>query len=679
MKPPQPTPPNAADSAPAWTPADSANLYGVDAWGQGYFGVNQGGGLTVNPTQDPARAIDLLEVVEGMRERGLNTPLLLRFGDLLEHRLREIRRAFDHAIAEAGYQGAYRCIYPIKVNQQRHVCEEIAAVGDELGYGLEAGSKPELLAVLGLTSGKPEMPIVCNGFKDEEFIETVILAAKLGRNITTVVEKPSELDMLIKYARKYAVRPQIGIRVKLAARGAGMWEASGGVRSKFGLFVSEILQALELLEQEGMADCLSMLHCHIGSQVHDIHHLEAAANEIARVYCELRKLGAGLRAIDVGGGLGVDYDGSQTNWESSTNYRLEEYAAAVVSKVQSACDQAEVPHPDILSESGRAMVSYSSVLVCNVLGRSSFDAGMPVRELEQDASDDDAPPPLKELLEVRRELVPGKLRWAFHKATAARDQAHSLFDLGYLSLTGRAACDEVYWRICSRLWQLAKAEEEVPEELQPLDSSLSDIYFCNFSLFQSLPDSWAIHQVFPVCPIHRLDEEPTRRGVLADITCDSDGQIGQFPDKRQNEVKKVLELHELSADEPYYLGFFLVGAYQEILGDLHNLLGDTHAVHIRLDEDGEWEVDEVVRGDTVREVLGYVHFHPELLEEALRREIEKATRRQRLTVREGRSLLHYNREGLAGYTYLAEAEPVVQPAAPAAPDSSSQKPEPARP
>ncbi len=672
MTQPAPTSPAVASARPAsappapaaaepWTPADSASLYGVDAWGQGYFGVNAQGRLTVNPTQEPERAIDLLEIVEGVRERGMNTPLLLRFGDLLEHRLREIRRAFDQAIEHAGYDGAYRCIYPIKVNQQRHVCEEVADVGHQLGFGLEAGSKPELLAVLGLTSGKRAMPIVCNGFKDEEFIETVILATKLGRNITTVVEKPSELDMLVKYARKYDVKPQIGVRVKLAARGAGMWEASGGVRSKFGLFVSEILRALEVLEREGMAECLTMLHCHIGSQVHDIHHLEAAANEIARVYCELRNLGAtGLRSIDVGGGLGVDYDGSQTNWASSTNYRLEEYASAVVGKVKGACDQAEVPHPDILSESGRAMVSYSSMLVCNVLGRSSFDAGMPLKELQRYAADEEeAAAPLRELLEVLEELDAKKLRWAFHKATAARDQAHSLFDLGYLSLTGRAACDEVYWHVCQRLWELAQHEDEVPEELQPLGSTLSDIYFCNFSLFQSLPDSWAIHQVFPVCPIHRLDEEPTRRGILADITCDSDGQIGQFPDKRQNEVKSVLELHELEEDEPYYLGFFLVGAYQEILGDLHNLLGDTHAVHIRFDEDGDWEVEEVVRGDTVSEVLQYVHYSPELLEEALRREVEKATRRQRLTVREGRALLHYYRDGLEGYTYLEDAEPEV--------------------
>ncbi|RMH05245.1 MAG: biosynthetic arginine decarboxylase [Planctomycetota bacterium] len=675
MSQPQPFPAPSQDPN-TWTPQDAAALYGVDAWGQGFFAVTPDGRLTVRPTKDPAREIDLLEVVEGMRERGFTTPILLRFSDLLQHRLKEIRDAFDRVMSEVGYRGGYRCVYPIKVNQQRHVCEELARFGQELGFGLEAGSKPELLAVLGLTAGRPEMPIVCNGFKDEEFIETVILAAKLGRNITPVVEKPSELGLLVGAARKYGVRPQIGIRVKLAARGAGKWEASGGSRSKFGLFVSEVLQALELLQRENMADCLTMLHCHIGSQVHDIHHLEDAANEIARVYCELHRLGAGLRALDVGGGLGVDYDGSQTNWESSTNYRLEEYAAAVVGKVQAACDQAGVPHPEILSESGRAMVSYSSVLVCNVLGSSSFDAGMTLEEIEAGAraDGDDAPQPLRELLEVRRELAAGKLRWAFHKASAARDQAQSLFNLGYLSLTDRSACDELYWRICRRLWELAQEEEEIPEELQPLGSTLSDIYFCNFSLFQSLPDAWAIRQVFPVCPIHRLDERPTRLGVLADITCDSDGQIGQFPDKRQNEVKQVLELHPLRPEEPYYLGFFLVGAYQEILGDLHNLLGDTHTVHVRLDEDGDWEVEEVVRGDSVRQVLQYVNFRPEVLEEALRREVEKAMRRQRLTLREGRSLLHFFREGLEGYTYLEEAEPEV-PEAPSAP--AIVEPEPA--
>ncbi|KAA3611704.1 MAG: biosynthetic arginine decarboxylase [Planctomycetota bacterium] len=644
-----------------WTREDSVELYSIESWGRGYFGVNDQGHLTVMPDKDPNRAVDLLEIVEGMRERGFATPLLLRFSDLLEHRLKDMRRAFDHVIEKTGYQGNYCCVYPIKVNQQRLVCEELRHLAGSLGFGLEAGSKPELLAVLGLTAGMDNMPIVCNGFKDEEYIETVILATKLGRNITTVVEKAGELRMLVRFARKYNVRPNIGIRVKLASRGAGLWESSSGVRSKFGLFVSEVLHALHYLREEGLEDCLNLLHCHIGSQVHDIRRLEEAANELARVYCELRRMGAGLTIIDVGGGLGVDYDGSQTNWASSTNYGLEEYAAAVIDRIQSACDQAGAPHPDIFTESGRAMVAYSSVLVSNVVGRSSFDVRLPLEQIEAAAQKEDAPQPLKELLEVRRGLAPGALGWAFHKAAAARDQALSLFNLGYLSLEDRAACDELYWGVCHALLDFAQLEEEVPEELQPLQSALSDIYFCNFSLFQSMPDSWAIQQIFPISPIHRLDERPDRQGVIADITCDSDGQISQYADRRQSEVKKVLELHDPEPDKPYYLGFFLVGAYQEILGDLHNLLGDTHAVHVSIDESGEWTVDEVVHGDTVDEVLRYVNFRPDTLEDAMRRDVEKAMRSKRLTVREGRALLYYYREGMHGYTYLEEAEPVLPP------------------
>jgi arginine decarboxylase len=656
-----------------WTLAEALATYGIKAWGQGYFGVNEAGNLTVMPEKDPARAVDLLEVVEGLRERGYPTPLLIRFQDLLAHRLRDIKGAFDRARADHEYEGGYHCIYPIKVNQERSVCEEVARLAGELGFGLEAGSKPELLAVLGLTRGMEDTPIVCNGFKDEEFIETVILATKLGRHITTVVEKAGELDALLKYARRYDVRPRIGIRIKLASRGAGRWESSAGPRSKFGLFTSEALRAVEHLAAEGMVDCLDMLHCHIGSQVHDIMRLEDAVNELARVYCELHKLGAGLRGLDVGGGLGVDYDGSQTNWASSTNYRLDEYASVVVQRIKAACDEAEVPHPTILTESGRAMVAYSTLLVTNVLGRSSQDRQRPEVEAVIEAADagqvdapaPDTPAPLAELIELTGEIDNGRLRWAYHKAVAAHEQALSLFKHGMLDLRTRARCEELYWHVCRRLWNQAQALEEIPEELEPLGVELSDLYFCNFSLFQSMPDSWAIDQVFPVCPIHRLGEAPERQGILADITCDSDGQVSRFPDRSQQQEKRLLELHELEPDRPYYLGFFLVGAYQEILGDLHNLLGDTHAAHLRLDADGQWEVEDLVRGDQVADVLRYVNFAPEQLEESFRRDIESATRRGRMTVREGRALLQSWREGLSGYTYLEEAEPLVVPADPA--------------
>jgi len=649
--------------------AQARETYGIDAWGQGYFDVNAEGHLTVLPEQDPARQVDLFAVVEGLRERGYATPLLLRFHDLLGHRLREIKQAFDGAREERGYQGNYHCIYPIKVNQERHVCEEIARLAQELGFGLEAGSKPELLAVLGLTRGQEDTPIICNGFKDEEFIETVILATKLGRHITTVVEKAGELDALIRYAKKYNVRPRIGIRIKLASRGAGRWESSAGPRSKFGLFISEALRAVEHLAAEGMVDCLDMLHCHIGSQVHDIRRLEEAVNELARVYCELHKMGTGLCGLDVGGGLGIDYDGSQTNWSSSVNYRLDEYASVVVEKIQTACDEAGVPHPAILTESGRAMVAHSTMLVTNVLGRSSNDRQRPEVEAMIEAADagtsappsPETPAPLAELMELAGDVDPNRLQWSFRKAVAAHEQALSLFKLGILDLRTRARCEELYWHICRQLWEQARLAEEIPEDLKDLGHELSDLYFCNFSLFQSMPDSWAIEQVFPVCPIHRLGEEPTRSGVIADITCDSDGQISRFPNKSQQQVKRVLELHELEAEQPYYLGFFLIGAYQEILGDLHNLLGDTNTIHLRLDASGDWEVEDIVPGDTVADVLRYVNFRPEELEDSFRRDIEQAMRRGLLTVREGRSLLQFWRAGLNGYTYLEEVEPLVVP------------------
>lgn len=648
------------------------DTYGISAWGQGYFGTNAEGHLLVMPEKDPARAVSLMEVVEGMRDRGYHTPLLIRFQDLLGHRLREIKQAFDRAREAGGFQGGYHCIYPIKVNQERSVCEEITRLAGELSFGLEAGSKPELLAVLGLTQGQEETPIICNGFKDDEFLETVILATKLGRHITTVVEKPAELDALIRIAKKYKVRPRIGIRIKLASRGAGRWESSAGPRSKFGLFTSEALRAVELLDAEGMMDCLDMLHCHIGSQVHDIHRLEDAVNELAQIYCEFYKLGAGLRGLDVGGGLGIDYDGSQTNWASSINYRLEEYAEVVVERVQAACDQAKVPHPTILTESGRAMVAYSTLLVTNVLGRSSNSRQRPEVGALIEAAEAgkaaavkvDTPPPLAELVDLVKDLNPERLSWIYHKAEAAHDQALSLFKHGMLDLRTRAQCEELYWHICRQLWEMAIEAEEIPEDLKPLGQELSDIYFCNFSLFQSMPDSWAIDQVFPVCPIHRLHEKPTRLGVLADITCDSDGQISLFPDKSQQDMKRTLELHELEENQPYYLGFFLIGAYQEILGDLHNLLGDTHAVHLRLNADGDWEVENVERGDDVADVLRYVNFQPEQLEESFRRDIEGAMRAGRLTVREGRSLLQYWREGLSGYTYLEDPEPILPPDTP---------------
>jgi arginine decarboxylase len=656
-----------------WSVADSAALYGINDWGKGYVSLTPDGHVTVLPTKDPARQIDLHEVIEGLRERGIHTPVLLRFNDLLTHRLREIRRAFDDAIAEHGYGAGYACVYPIKVNQQRHVCEQIASLAVELGFGLEAGSKPELLAVLGLsaTAGGPGvngMPIICNGFKDDEFIETVTLATKLGRNIIPVVEKFSELEMIVKHAKQYGIRPRIGLRVKLSSRGAGRWESSAGVRSKFGLFISEVLRAVEYLKAHEMLDCLNLLHCHVGSQLFDIRVFKNAVNELAHVYCELRKIGAGLTMLDIGGGMGVDYDGSQSACSSSINYTVAEYARDVVYRIKSVCDSAGVAHPVIISESGRAMVAYSSVLVLDVLGSSRFESQVDLEAIEatmrsEAAAGGEVPQPIADLLDAYKGLTDRTIMETYHDATQARDEAMSLFSLGYMTLTMRAAAEQIFWALCHRILERCARRGDLPDELDALPELLSDIYFCNFSLFQSMPDSWAIDQLFPICPIHRLNEQPGRQGILADITCDSDGKVDHFVDKRID--KKTLELHDLKPlgmgqVEPYYLGVFLLGAYQEILGDLHNLLGDTHAVHIKLSDPAAaaqsgasgWEIEEVIEGDTVEEVLSYVQYDVPDLKRAMRLDVEAACRQGRLTLAEGKSLLKYYDDGLEGYTYL---------------------------
>jgi arginine decarboxylase len=650
-----------------WTPTDSASLYGIPDWGKGYVAVNAAGNVTVLPTKEPGKEIDLHEVVQGLRERGVHTPVLIRFNDILTHRLREIRKAFDDAMTDQAYSGGYSCVYPIKVNQQRHICQQIASLAVDLGFGLEAGSKPELLAVLGLSAiaggpGVNGMPIICNGFKDDEFIETVILATKLGRNIIPVVEKFSELELIVKHAQRYDVRPRIGVRVKLSARGAGRWETSAGVRSKFGLFVSEVLQAVEYLRRHNMLDCLNLLHCHVGSQLYDIKVLKNSLNELAHVYCELHKMGAGMCMLDIGGGMGVDYDGSQSAFPSSINYTVAEYASDAVYRVKSVCDDANVPHPMIISESGRAMVAYSSVLVVDVLGTSRFESNPDIDAIERATqAEPEAPQPVLDLLEAHRGITDRNFLEAFHDATQARDEAMSLFGLGYMSLPMRAAAEQLFYALCHRILEKARRKGDLPEELESLPELLSDIYFCNFSLFQSMPDSWAIDQLFPICPIHRLAERPTRSGILSDITCDSDGKVDHFVDKRLD--KKTLELHEVrpaqgalpnavAGVEPYYLGVFLLGAYQEILGDLHNLLGDTHAVHVSLNDAGEWELDEVIEGDTVEEVLEYVQYDVADLKTAMRKDIEAACKQNRLTLAEGASLLKYYDDGLEGYTYL---------------------------
>jgi len=627
-----------------WTTLDAAELYDVASWGKGYFSVGANGNLHVHPTKDPARSIDLKKLVDTLVLRGISLPILIRFGDILRHRLSEIYQAFESAIAEHGYQGQYCCVYPIKVNQQRQVIEELFQYGRRFRFGLEAGSKPELLAVLALADN--QTPIICNGFKDDEYIEMVMLARKIGRHIIPVVEKYTELEMIAEHARRIGVRPAIGLRLKLATRGSGRWKSSGGYRSKFGLTVSEARRALERLRELGMPDCLELLHFHLGSQITNIRFIKAAVIEAARIYVEMARAGAGLKYLDVGGGLGVDYDGSQTDFESSVNYTLQEYANDLVYHIQNVCDEAGVPHPTIISESGRALVAYHSLLVFNVLGVSGLGEEELPTELPPDAEQ-----PLVDLQETYNSLSVKNLLEAFHDAQQALDQALNLFSLGYLSLEQRCLAENYYWAICRRIQRLTHELEYLPEELEGLDAMLADTYFCNFSLFQSMPDSWAIRQLFPIMPIHRLNERPTRHAILGDISCDSDGKIDQFIDRR--DVKRTLPLHPFNG-EPYYLGAFLLGAYQEILGDLHNLFGDTNAVHVSLGENGEVILDNVIKGDTVREVLEYVQFNSEVLLSQFRRDVEAALREGRIGYEESGRLLRFYEEGLYGYTYLED-------------------------
>jgi arginine decarboxylase len=629
-----------------WKVADALEMYGVRHWGKGYFSINKSGHVTIHPTKRPDQSIDLKELVDNLQARGIQLPILLRFTDILRHRVGEIADAFKTAIREYDYQGSYCCVYPIKVNQQRHVVEEILDFGKPFQFGLEAGSKPELLAVLALTNGL-DTPIICNGFKDDEFIKMTVLARKIGKHVIPVIEKFTELETLVRYAEELHVRPVLGVRVKLAAKGSGRWKYSAGFRSKFGLTLSETLEAYEYLKERELADCLQMVHFHLGSQITNIRNVKQALTEAARVYVELHRVGAGVKYLDVGGGLGIDYDGSQTDFESSVNYTLQEYANDVVFRIKSVCDEVEVPHPTIISESGRAVVAYHSLLVFDVLGVSNFDKYQAPPEIPYDA-----PQQILDLQSVFRDVNKKNFLEAYHDSVQTMDEVLTMFNLGHVDIKLRAMTERLFWAVCGKVQRIVRELEYVPEELQGLEALLSDTYFCNFSIFQSMPDSWAINQLFPIMPIHRLNEVPSRRAVLGDITCDSDGKIDQFIDLR--DVRNTLELHPLDG-QPYYLGAFLLGAYQEILGDLHNLFGDTNAVHVSLDDDGETNLDAVIKGDTVREVLAYVQYSADELLARMRKDVEKAVRSGRISLNESRQLLRFYETGLEGYTYLEEA------------------------
>ena len=640
--------------AQPWRVHDSLDLYHVNAWGKGYFSINETGHVVVRPDTQPGRDIDLYEVVEGLKARDLTTPVVVRFSDILAHRLKSLNAAFAQAIAENDYRNRYTAVYPIKVNQQRLVVQEVYRYGKEFGFGLEVGSKPELLAVMAMTENEPERLIVCNGFKDDSYIEAVTLATKLGRTIIPVVENFDELGLILNHAQAYNVRPRIGVRVKLFSEGSGRWSGSAGDKSKFGLFITEILELFKTLKERDMLDCLQLVHCHPGSQLQDIRRVKDAINELAHVYAELKLMGAGLKYIDVGGGLGVDYDGSGTNFSSSMNYTLTEYANDVVYRIASVCNARDIPHPMIVSESGRAIAAYHSVLIFNALGSSALDKfNVTGNETQEYQGSEEMPQPVLDLSDAYRSVSERRLVECYHDAITAREQALQMFNLGLLSLEFRGLAERLYWATCAKIRDCCRKLERVPEELGDLESVLSDTYFCNFSVFQSLPDSWAIEQLFPIMPIHRLHERPTRTGVLADITCDSDGKIDRFVSLR--DVKRALELHELKVGEEYYMAAFLVGAYQETLGDLHNLFGDTHVIHIRLHDEGGWWIEEIVKGDTANKVLEYMEYDVAELYPALARDCERAIRGGRMTLVESQRLKRFYEGELNGYAYLEPA------------------------
>ena len=627
----------------AWTVKDAVELYNVNGWGRPFFDINDAGNIEVTPAgPGSSLKIDLKELVDDLRSRGLNLPLLIRFSDILRTRVEMLCGAFQQAIADNDYKGAYRGVYPIKVNQQRHVVEELMEYGRPFNLGIEAGSKPELLVALALQEN-PEALILCNGYKDRAFIETALLAQKLGRRVVITMDRLGELDTILTASRDLDLRPVIGVRARLSTKGAGKWVESTGDRSKFGLTTAEMVAAVDKLRTLDMLDCLQLLHFHIGSQITNIRAVKDALREASRIYVELCGLGANMKYMDCGGGLGVDYDGSQTNFHSSVNYTLQEYAADIVSQVADACNAKGVPHPDIVTESGRALVAHHSVLVYNVLATNEILVGQIPDSVARDEH-----PVIQQLWETYEGISRKNFQEAYHDALQIKEEAITAFNLGFLDLKARARVEELFWASCEKILKIVRDLPYVPDELEGLEKQLSDTYYCNFSLFQSLPDHWAVRQLFPTLPIHRLNKAPSRKAVLADLTCDSDGKMNEFIDLR--DVKHFLELHPPNG-EPYLIGTFLVGAYQEILGDLHNLFGDTDAVHVKLD-DGDYRVEHVVEGDSVSEVLSYVQYSKEDLVSRVRRAVEVALREKRLTMAESGRLMRRYEEGLEGYTYL---------------------------
>jgi arginine decarboxylase len=630
-----------------WDVEAASATYNVDGWGSGYFSVNSAGNVVAKPLKDAGGSIDLLEVVNEARERGLGFPLVIRFQDLLRHRVETVNRAFHSAMQEFGYRNQYRGVFPIKVNQLREVIEEIVDAGAQFHFGLEAGSKPELIAALAMHKD-PESLIICNGYKDRAFIRTAMLGCRLGKSVIIVVEKLEELEQTLRIAKEMGVEPNVGIRIRLHSKGAGKWTTSGGENAKFGLSTTNLIVASEMLKAQGLGHCLKLVHFHVGSQVPDISTIKRAVREAARYYAKLSKLGHALGYLDVGGGLGVDYDGSRTSFDSSTNYSLQEYCNDVVYNIMEVCDSEGVAHPAIVSEGGRAIVAHHSVLVVESFG--SIEKDVQPSKIEAAAND---PKPLRDILEVKRQLKRGNRLETLHDAQQIKEETQQMFNLGLLDLESKAKIESLYWELARQIVTLHRGLKYVPEEVKELETSLGDQYICNFSVFQSLLDHWALGQLFPIMPIHRLTTAPDRQGTLVDITCDSDGKISKFTDLQ--DVKDTLPLHKIIPGELYYLGVFLVGAYQDIMGDLHNLFGRVTEVHVFLDEDEEsgWYIEEVIEGSTIGQVLALTQWDKIELMRLMKLQVDAAIKSDRLKPNEAMKILADYERGLQGYTYLA--------------------------
>ena len=636
-----------------WTIDEAREHYNIKGWGAGYFDINSKGNIVVRPDSKSAHHIDLKELVDDIQAKGYSLPVLIRFSDILKASIANLANSFQNSIDEYGFEGQYHGVYPIKVNQQRQVVEEIVKFGQPFNIGLEAGSKPELHAILAILDN-PEALLICNGYKDEAFIRLALMSQKLGKKVFIVVEKLDELALIEKVARELGVQPNIGLRIKLVSAGQGRWSSSAGEHSKFGLNTMELMEALEIAKNKNILDCVKLIHFHLGSQITNIRRIKDSLKEVGRFYSELMKFGCNIQYIDVGGGLGIDYDGSRSTFASSTNYSVQEYANDVVYHLLEICKAEDLPHPNIISESGRAMTAHHSILVVNVLDVTSFPEWS-----EQIEISGDAPEVVKEIFNVLDSTSNKNLIESWHDAVHLKDAAQSQFLLGLISLADRAMTERIYWGICRKIEKLSSRLKFLPDDIRNLKTKLADKYFCNFSIFQSVPDSWAIDQVFPVVPLNRLHEEPDRDATLADITCDSDGRIDTFIGTHRG-TENTLRVHSLEPGESYSLCIFLTGAYQEILGDLHNLFGDTNTVHVSLKEDGSLNYEQIIEGEDVADVLDYVQFSADELAGRIDGFLIGCVQRGVVTQKEADDFLSLYKAGLDGYTYLVKPKAIEE-------------------